>query len=115
MIAVAWIVPGEWGSETDCADVQMKNDDLANLEAAGGPGRLILKIGTATLPTALCMPAMVAMRHNPAVAALVARLRGRGRLKGKQIVVAAMRKLLVICFGVLKSGKPFDAALALPA
>jgi hypothetical protein len=30
-------------------------------------------------------------------------------------VVDAMRKLLVICFGVLKSGKPFDAALALPA
>jgi transposase len=75
----------------------------------------ISKIGNATLRTALFMPAMVAMRHNPAVAALVARLRQRGRLKGKQIVVAAMRKLLVICFGVLKSGKPFDATLAMPA
>ncbi len=33
----------------------------------------------------------------------------------KQIVVAAMRKLLVICFGVLKTGKPFDPKLAMPA
>jgi hypothetical protein len=38
-----------------------------------------------------------------------------GRLKPKQIVVAAMRKLLVICFGVLKTGKRFDPAIAMPA
>ena len=54
------------------------------------------------------MPAMSAMQHNPAIVALVARLKSRGRLKPKQIVVAAMRKLLVLCFGVLKTGKPFD-------
>ena len=75
----------------------------------------ISKIGNATLRAALFMPALAAMRHNPAVAALTQRLRERGRLKGKQIVVAAMRKLLVICFGVLKTGKPFDAAIAMPA
>ncbi len=61
------------------------------------------------------MPAMAAMRHNKAVAALAARLREKGRLKGKQIVVAAMRKLLTICFGVLKTGKHFDPALAMAA
>jgi hypothetical protein len=43
------------------------------------------------------------------------RLKNGGRLKPKQIVVAAMRKLLVICFGVLKTGKPFDASIAMPA
>jgi transposase len=75
---------------------------------------LISKIGNATLRTALYMPAMVAMRHNPAVVALAERLRAQGRLKPKQILIAAMRKLLVICFGVLKSGKAFDPALALP-
>jgi transposase len=75
----------------------------------------ISKIGNAVLRTALYMPAMSAMRCNAAVAALVARLRAKGKLAGKQILVAAMRKLLVICFGVLKSGKPFDAALAMPA
>jgi transposase len=74
----------------------------------------ISKIGNAKLRSALFMPAMVAMRHNTAVAALAARLKAGGRLTGKQIVVAAMRKLLVICFGVLKSGIPFDAARAMP-
>jgi transposase len=75
----------------------------------------ISKIGNATLRAALFMPALVAMRHNAAVAALARRLRAQGRLKGKQIVVAAMRKLLVICFGVLKTGRPFDATIAMAA
>jgi transposase len=74
----------------------------------------ISKIGNATLRAGLYMPAMVAMRHNPAVAALAQRLRAAGRLKPKQILIAAMRKLLVICFGVLKSGTPFNADLAMP-
>ena len=68
----------------------------------------ISKIGNAVLRTALYMPALSAMRYNPAVAALVDRLKAQGRLKGKQIVIAAMRKLLVLCFGVLKTGKEFD-------
>ena len=75
----------------------------------------ISKIGNATLRSSLYMPALSAMRYNPAVAALVARLKEAGRLRPKQIVVAAMRKLLVICFGVLKTGKPFDPAIAMPA
>src|SRR4051794_21991928 len=73
----------------------------------------ISKIGNAVLRTALYMPALSAMRYNPAIAALVDRLKAQGRLKGKQIVVAAMRKLLVICFGVLKSGKEFDPTIAM--
>ena len=75
----------------------------------------ISKIGNATLRSSLYMPALSAMRFNPAVAALVSRLKNAGRLKPKQIVVAAMRKLLVICFGVLKSGKLFDSAIAMAA
>jgi transposase len=59
------------------------------------------------------MPALSAMRYNPVVAALVNRLKERGRLKGKQIVIAAMRKLLVLCFGVLKTAKEFDPAIAM--
>ena len=61
------------------------------------------------------MPALSAMRYNPAIVALVVRLKNAGRLKPKQIVVAVMRKLLVICFGVLKTGRPFEAATAMPA
>jgi transposase len=70
----------------------------------------ISKIGNAVLRAALYMPALSAMRYNPAI---VTRLKSRGRLKPKQIVVAAMRKLLVLCFGVLKTGKPFDPAIAM--
>ena len=73
----------------------------------------ISKIGNAVLRAALYMPALSAMRYNSAIVALVARLKSRGRLKPKQIVVAAMRKLLVLCFGVLKTGRPFDAAIAM--
>ena len=75
----------------------------------------ISKIGNAALRSSLYMPALSAMRFNPAVAALVARLKEAGRLTPMQIVVAAMRKLLVLCFGVLKTGKPFDPAIAMPA
>jgi transposase len=74
----------------------------------------IFKIGNATLRSSLYMPALSAMRFNPAVAALVAHLKEAGRLKPQQIVVAAMGKLLVICFGVPKTGKLFDLAIAVP-
>ena len=73
----------------------------------------ISKIGNAVLRAALYMPAMSAMRFNPAIVALVTRLKSRGRLNPKQIVVAAIRKLLVLCFGVLKTGKRFDPAIAM--
>ena len=73
----------------------------------------ISKIGNAVLRAALYMPAMSAMRYNPAIVALVTRLKAKGRLNPKQIVVAAMRKLLVLCFGVLKTGRRFDPALAM--
>jgi transposase len=75
----------------------------------------ISKIGNATLRSSLYMPALSALRFNSAVKALVARLKTAARLKPKQIVVAAMRKLLVICFGVLKNGIRFDPAIAVLA
>ena len=66
--------------------------------------------GSATPPCARpsIFPALAAIRWNPLVAALRQRLKDQGRLKPKQIVAAAMRKLLHLCFGVLKTGKPFD-------
>ncbi len=51
------------------------------------------------------------MRHNPVIAAFRARLKENGK-HGTVIVGAIMRKLVYIAFGVLKSGKPFDPALA---
>jgi len=75
--------------------------------SVNAPAR-ISRIGHAGLRTALYMPALAAMRHNPLVAALCKRLKEAGRLKPKQIVVAAMRKLLQLCFGVLKTGQAFN-------
>ena len=50
------------------------------------------------------------MRHNEAVRNLSERLLRKG--KKKMVVLgAAMRKLLHICYGVLHSGRPFDASL----
>ena len=72
----------------------------------------ISRIGSAFLRSGLYMPALVAMQHNCAIKALKERLKARGK-SGKQIVCAAMRKLLHIVYGVLKSGRPFDPKLAL--
>lgn len=70
------------------------------------------KIGNASLRRALFFPAIVAKQHNPVLQAFCARLAERG-LAPKAIVGAAMRKLLQMAYGVLASGRPFDAALAL--
>ena len=67
----------------------------------------ISKCGNARLRAALYFPAMVALRHNPIVRAFGERLRANG-LPPKAMVVAAIRKLLHLVYGVLKSGRPFD-------
>lgn len=67
----------------------------------------LCKVGAARLRKALYFPAIVAIQHNPVIKAMSERLRGRGKCP-MQIIGAAMRKLIHICFGVLKSGKPFD-------
>jgi len=53
------------------------------------------------------MPALLAMRFNPLLRAFADRLRARG-LPTEAIILAVMRKLLHLVFGVLKSGQPFD-------
>jgi transposase len=61
----------------------------------------ISKKGNARLRAALYMPAMSAIQHNPKVKALYERLTGRG-LTRMAALAAAMRKLLMIAYGVLK-------------
>jgi transposase len=65
------------------------------------------RIGNGRLRKALFMPAIVAQRHNPIIAAFSQRLLAKGKVK-MQVVGAAMRKLLHLVFGVMKSLKPFD-------
>lgn len=68
------------------------------------------KTGDALLRKALYLPAVVAGQHNPVVGAFCERLKAKGKA-GKVIVCAAMRKLLTLAYGVLKSGRPFDPNL----
>lgn len=67
----------------------------------------ISKQGRATIRAALFMPAIVAKNHATYFRPAVLRWQQAG-LSPMEIVVAIMRKLLHLIFGVLKSGRPFD-------
>lgn len=67
----------------------------------------ISKIGRSSIRAALYMPAISAKSFNSLLQPTVQRLQARG-LCGMEIVVAMMRKLLHLAFGILKSGQPFD-------
>jgi transposase len=71
-----------------------------------GPGRLS-KVGNARVRKALYLPALTALRFNPLIGKMGQRLRQRGK-REMVIVGAAMRKLVHLAYGVLKTGKPFD-------
>ncbi len=69
------------------------------------------RTGHAQLRKALYMPGLVSLRHNPAVREFGQRLRERG-MAPKAVIGAAMRKLAHLIYGVITSGKPFNAAMA---
>lgn len=69
------------------------------------------KKGNTTIRKALYMPAIVARRYNPIIKDFADRLKKAGK-SNMLIIGAVMRKLLHIIYGVLKSGKPFDADYA---
>jgi transposase len=71
-----------------------------------GKGR-ISKVGSQQLRKLLYLPAMSALRFNPIIKAFGDRLKAKGK-NGKVIVIAAMRKLLHMIYGILKSGKLFN-------
>lgn len=68
------------------------------------------KVGNARLRSAMYFPAMSALRCNAAIKAFGDRLKEKGK-ENMVVIGAAMRKLLHICYGVLKSGRPFDASM----
>jgi transposase len=77
------------------------------------PARLS-KTGPAHIRGLLYMPAVVAKQHNPHVKALYERLLERGKSK-MAAIGAAMRKLVHLCFGVLRSGQPYASDWAVSA
>jgi len=69
------------------------------------------KTGAPHLRKALYFPAIAAIKYNPSIKALSERLKQRGKCP-MQVIGAAMRKLVHLAYGVLKSGKPFNPELA---
>lgn len=71
-------------------------------------GRVCLsKIGNARLRKALYFPAITALRSSDFFKAWAEPLLTRGKSK-MSVIGAAMRKLIHLAYGVLKTGKPFD-------
>lgn len=67
----------------------------------------ISKQGSPRLRKILFMAAKSAIRFNPIISSLAIRLQHKGH-SYKSVICAAMRKLLLLAFGVLKSNTPFD-------
>ncbi len=67
----------------------------------------ISKRGNTRLRTALYLPALSSLRHNPRQIAFYTRLRTR-HPSGKPGVIAVMRKLLVLCYSLWKNDRAYD-------
>jgi transposase len=67
----------------------------------------LCKIGSDRLRKTMYFPAIVAKRFNPIIQAFCSQLLARGK-HPMTVIGAAMRKLLHLAYGVVKSGKPFD-------
>ena len=70
------------------------------------------KAGSPHLRALLFLPAVVAKDHNPDIKAHYNRLLERGKTK-MQAVGAAMRRLVHICFGVLKNQSVYQPQIIL--
>ena len=72
-------------------------------------GRTIMsRSGSTSMRAALYMPGMVASRYNPLLHQFASRLAANGMAK-KAVIGAVMHKLVHIIYGVIRTGKPFDA------
>lgn len=71
------------------------------------------KMGPGRLRKALYFPAVAALRWNPTIRAVRARLAAAGK-PPMVIIGAAMRKLIHIAYGVLKTGRAYEPTCAHP-
>lgn len=79
-----------------------------NVESGVWRGHRHVWGGRASVRSVLYMAALSAMRSNPGICAFSQRLQTRGK-PWKVVMVACMRKLLVLLNAMLRSGQPFDA------
>lgn len=71
----------------------------------------ICKTGNSELRRDLYMPALSAIRHNPVLRAFADRLKAKGK-PSKVVIVAVMRKLLVMAYTLLKKQQLFTVPTA---
>lgn len=69
---------------------------------------MISRTGNTSLRAALFMPSLVARRRNPILKQFGDRLRATGMTK-KAVICAVMHKMTHLIYGVIRTGKPFDA------
>ena len=81
----------------------------SSLRSRGSTGPL----GPASLRKALYLPAIVAMRANPALRACAERLRATGK-RPEVVLTAVMRKLLLPAWTLLRTGQPFSSTHHVP-
>lgn len=82
-------------------------DHQSGISVRGRPR--ISKIGNARVRAILYMCSLSARHHNPTLKAFADRLKEAGKTP-KVILVAVARKLLVLAYGVIKTGRPFEPA-----
>jgi len=89
---------------------------LVRVERQSGTSLLgrprLSKTGPARIRAVLYMAAIVGTEHNPHIKALYQRLQARGKSK-MSAQGAAMRKLVYLCFGVLKTRQPYQSNYAI--
>jgi transposase len=107
----AWLILAEMPHWTEC-------QSAASFAAAAGVQSTLRQSGTSSksAPMSKCgrkvvraglhMPTLTGIKKMAELEALYNRLKARG-LKHKQAMIACMRKLLMIVYGVLKSGEPY--------
>ena len=67
----------------------------------------ITKMGSSSLRSGLFLPAMSAMTHNPIIKSFADRMRENDK-PGKSVVIACVRKMVHLIYGILRHRIPFD-------
>ena len=106
ILAELAVLPGDMTSRQWVAHAGLDPRHHESGTSIHKPAR-VTKAGNKYLRSALYMPALVAIRHEPNVRAFYEKLVARGK-KPLQAIVAVMRKLLHAIYGMLRHDRDFE-------
>lgn len=104
---IALIYSRDFGSAKQCSAFIGLNPVMYESGSSVRGRSRLSKVGNAKIRAKLYMAAVVATKHNPDIKRQYERLLKNGKCK-MAAVCAAMRKLVQICFGVLKHQTPYQ-------